>query len=316
MGSAAQLETNVTDSIVGPGEHWREILSGGNRRPYLVHVPSRYDSTTRLPVLVVLHGGGGSASFVSQVYGWPDLSDREGCLAVFPEATAEDPERPAAVRENPRLWNDGSKRSSVARRNVDDIGYLAAVLDDLQANYAIDAKRVFMTGFSNGASMTFRAGIELSDRLAAIAPVSGHLCLQDPRPARPLSMFYIIGLADPLNPLAGGTTRTPWGATRQKPPVMDSILTWVRLIGASEQPHVLRNSDGVRHVRYGPGVSNCEVQFCTIEGQGHEWPGARRTLPRIISGPQTSKLDATRAVWDFFAATQRGTSAEYSGQEG
>lgn len=310
------LETNVTDSTVEPGEHLREVLAEGNRRPYRVHVPNRYDPASPLPVLVVLHGGGGSAAFVSQVYGWPELSEREGCLAVFPEATAEDPARPAAVRENPRIWNDGSKRSAVARRNVDDIGYLAAVLDDLQANYAVDANRVFMTGFSNGASMTFRAGIELSDRLAAIAPVSGHLCVQNPRPARPLSMLYIIGLADPLNPLAGGTTRTPWGTTREKPPVMDSILTWVRLIEASEQPRVLRHSDGVKHVRYGPGQSCCEVQMCTIEGQGHEWPGARRTLPRIISGPQTNKLNATQAIWDFFAAVQRGIPAGDSGQEG
>jgi polyhydroxybutyrate depolymerase len=190
---------------------------------------------------------------------------------------------------------------------VDDIGYLAAVLDDLQASFAIDANRVFVTGFSNGASMTFRVGVELADRVAAIAPVSGHLCLKDPQPARPLSMLYIIGLADPLNPMDGGPTRTPWGAPRQKPPVMTSILTWVRLIEASDQHEVLHLADGVKRVRYGPGKSRCEVQLCTIEGQGHEWPGARRTLPSIISGPQTNKLNATQAVWDFFARTCLGT---------
>jgi poly(3-hydroxybutyrate) depolymerase len=77
------------------------------------------------------------------------------------------------------------------------------------------------------------------------------------------------------------------------------------LIQASEQHEVLRQADGVKLVRYGPGTSQCEVQLCTIEGQGHEWPGARRTLPSIISGPQTHKLNATQAVWDFFAATCR-----------
>jgi len=252
---------------------------------------------------MVLHGGGGSAEFVSKVYRWPELSEREGCLVVFPEATLEDPARPVSLRENPRIWNDGSTRSAVAYRNVDDIGYLAAVLDDLQANFAVDADRVFVTGFSNGASMTFRVGIELSDRIAAIAPVSGHLCLKSPQPARAMSMLYIIGLADPLNPMAGGPRRSPWGEIRHKPPVMDSILTWVRLIETSEQAELMHRADGVEIVRYGPGRTGHEVQLYTIEGQGHEWPGAPRTLPSIITGPQTDKLDATQAVWDFFAQT-------------
>jgi polyhydroxybutyrate depolymerase len=224
-------------------------------------------------------------------------------LTVFPEASLEDPTRREAVRENPRLWNDGSRRSAVARRNVDDIGYLAAVLDDLQRRFAVDADRIFVTGFSNGASMTFRIGVELADRVAAIAPVSGHLCLPDPRPVRPLSMIYIIGLADPINPMAGGPVESPWGARRQKPPIIDSIHAWTRLIGASSQPTLLCEQEGVKLVRYGPGTTGCEVQLCTIEGQGHEWPGARRTLPRSISGPQTNKLNATQAVWDFFVST-------------
>ncbi len=256
-----------------------------------------------MPVLVVLHGGGGSAEFAARVYGWPELSEREGCLVVFPEATPEDPTRPAAVRENPRIWNDGSTRSAVAQRNEDDIGYLAAVLDDVEANFAVDPDRTFVTGFSSGASMTFRVGIELADRVAAIAPVSGHLCLKDPRPARPVSLFYLIGLADPLNPFAGGAARNPWGVLRHRPPVIDSIRTWIRLIEASEEPEVLHHEDGVRRIRYGPGRTGCEVQLCTIEGQGHEWPGAPRTLPSIITGPQTDKMNATQVIWDFFAAT-------------
>jgi polyhydroxybutyrate depolymerase len=168
--------------------------------------------------------------------------------------------------------------------------------------FTVDTNRVFVTGFSNGASMSFRVGVELADRIAAIAPVSGHLCLKDPQPNRPLSMLYMIGLADPINPLEGGPTVSPWGATRIKPPVMDSIGNWIRLIRASDQPHVLRDSGGVRQVRFGPGETGCEIQFYTVEGQGHEWPGAQRTLPSIISGPQTDKLNATEVIWDFFAS--------------
>lgn len=292
-----------TESILSSSNIYQhDVAVDGLRRIYLVHAPNDNNAKTPRSVLMVLHGGGASAAFASRVYGWRELSDQTGCLVVFPEAECEDPTSPAAVRENLRVWNDGSTRSAVARRNVNDIGYLAKVLDDVQSRFTVDASRLFVTGFSSGASMTFRVGIELADRIAAIAPVAGHLCINDPRPARPLSMLYIIGLEDPLNPFAGGPTRLPWGALRQRPPVMDSIVTWVRLIGAAEDRHdLLCDADGVRIVRYGPGPDGHEVQLCTIAGQGHEWPGARRTLPRSISGAQTNKFNATQAVWNFFS---------------
>ncbi len=293
----------------GKGIHECEVVSEGTRRIYLVHTPHDYDARTRRSVVVVLHGGGGSAAFASRVHRWRELSNATGCLIVFPEAECGDPARPAGVRENPRVWNDGSTRSAVARRNVDDIGYLAKVLDDLSTRFAIDSDRVFVTGFSSGASMTFRVGVELADRVAAIAPVAGHLCIKDPRPARPLSMLYIIGLEDPLNPFAGGPTLLPWGAMRHRPAVMDSILTWVRLVGAAEHGEQISNTDGINRIRFGPGPGGQEVQLCTVASQGHEWPGAQRTLPRSISGPQTDKLNATQAIWDFFVAQPTNTSS-------
>lgn len=286
--------------IQGPGIHRREVVSAGTQRIYLLHLPRDFDPNGPCRLLMVLHGGGGSALFASRVHGWCDLSNRERCIVVFPEAECEDPARPADVRLNPRLWNDGSSRSAVARRNVDDIAYLSAVLDDVNRHCTVDPARVFVTGFSNGASMTFRVGVELADRVAALAPVAGHLCVQDPRPAQPRSLIYIIGLEDPLNPFAGGTTRTPWGKLRHRPPVMDSIHAWVRLIGASETTHLLSDSGDVRAVQFGPGPGGQLVQLYTVAGQGHEWPGAQRTLPRSISGPQTDKLNATQTIWEFF----------------
>jgi polyhydroxybutyrate depolymerase len=231
------------------------------------------------------------------------LAEEEGFLVLYPEATREDPTRPASFRDNPRIWNDGSRRSKVARRNVDDIGYLNTVLDAVHERYAVDLDLVFVTGFSNGASMAFRTGIEMAERVSAIAPVSGHLCLDDPRPARPLSMLYMIGLLDPLNPFDGGPMDTPWGAKRIKPPVMDSILTWLRLIEAAEHPQLVRHEDGIKQAHYGPGETGCEVQLYTIEDLGHEWPGAPRTLPVAISGPQTDRLNATKVIWEFFDST-------------
>lgn len=159
---------------VGSGNHQRDVVLDGERRTYLIHIPKTYQRGIRLPAVVVLHGGGGSAVFASRVHGWQALSQREECLVIFPEAMPEDPAQQATFRENPRIWNDGSRRSAVARRNVDDIGYLAAVLDDVVANFSVDADRIFVTGFSNGAldgipsrSRAFTAGGSHCSRLRA-----------------------------------------------------------------------------------------------------------------------------------------------------
>jgi len=288
--------------ISRPGKHRFRVQTDDGERIHIVHLPEQYDGTTPIPMVMVLHGGGGSARFAYRVHQWPELSNRETCLIVFPEATLEDPARPASIRDNLRLWNDGSQRSAVARRDVHDSAYLATVMDAVQANFAIDPNRVFVTGFSNGASMTFRVGIELADRVTAIAPVAGHLCIKDPRPARPISMLYMIGRADPINPPQGGFVTTPWGTRRNKPPIMDSVMTWVRLVGASEHPRSTRVNNGVERIDYGPGTAGCTVRLYMIDGQGHEWPGAERTLPSVISGPQTDKLNATQVIWNFFRA--------------
>lgn len=283
------------------GRNRHYVTTSDGRRLYLVHVPKSYDPRRRHPVVVVLHGGGASARFAYRVHGWIALAEREQSLVVFPDGSLEDPQRPASLRDNLRLWNDGSWRSGVAQRNVDDIGFLTTVLDQLEAEYAVDPDRIFVSGFSNGGSMTYRVGVELSHRVAAIAPVAGHLCLADPQPRRAVSLLYIVGLRDPIVPFAGGAIITPWGQRREKPPVMNSINTWIRLVGAAPEPQVTRQQDGIHWQRFGPGDAGREVQLYTIEGQGHEWPGAERTLPESISGPQTDHLDATRVIWEFFS---------------
>ena len=110
--------------LQGSGIHEHQVTHEGLARTYLVHTPNDYDGKAPCRTIMVLHGGGGSAAFASRVHNWRELSQRTGCLVVFPEAECENPSQEAAVRENPRIWNDGSTRSAVSRRNVDDIGYL------------------------------------------------------------------------------------------------------------------------------------------------------------------------------------------------
>ncbi|MBM3470200.1 MAG: hypothetical protein FJX73_05345 [Armatimonadetes bacterium] len=163
--------------------------------------------------------------------GWTAKADEAAFLAVFPEATGPDPRAPGSFADNPQTWNDGSGRFHSGSTNVDDVGFVSALLDDLASRFVVDVRRIFVTGFSNGASMAYRVGAELSGRIAAVAPISGHLWLKDPQFLRPVPLISIAGLADPLNPPDGGEIRVPGGGFEHRPPLRDSVLRWSKWNG-------------------------------------------------------------------------------------
>jgi polyhydroxybutyrate depolymerase len=168
----------------GAGAHSFTLTVGGLERTYIVHVPSSYNLQKQLSAVVIMfHGGGGTARAAMWETGW---AEKAGFLAVFPNAMSRDPAQPSSFAGNPQLWNDGSGRFYSGRKAPDDVRFIHAMLDDLLARFAADPRRVFVTGFSNGASMSFRLGAELSKRIAAIAPVTGACWLEPLSLERPV----------------------------------------------------------------------------------------------------------------------------------
>src|SRR5262245_49254155 len=174
------------------GDHRVCIPHEGFRRSFLLHVPPR---TGPVP-LVMIHGAGGSADFAAEETGWSQLADPEGFAVAYPEGLPARGDRTAKFLTNPQEWNDGSGRGG-----QDDVGFLVAVLDNL-AEF-IDRRRVYVTGFSNGAGMAFRLAAEWADRVAAVAPVAGHCWVTYPKPSRAVPSFFLVGDADPFIPLEG-----------------------------------------------------------------------------------------------------------------
>jgi polyhydroxybutyrate depolymerase len=272
------------------------VRAGSTTRPYLLHVPAHADSP--LPVVMMLHGAGGSAAGAAESYGWKPLAEVEQFIAVFPQAMPFVPTRPADFKRNPNVWDDSVGRRDADNR-PDDVGYIAAVLDDVATRYRVDRNRIYVTGFSNGASMAFRLGIELSERIAAIAPVSGH-CWQRPTTLkRPVPAMLVVGTADPFNPINGGMGANPWGRPAPRPAYAESVAAWRRAIGAPGVPASNQSDGGVTTTTY-LGAGNCPLIYVTIDGQGHEWAGHRRVLPRILTGPNRAAPDTTALVWEFF----------------
>jgi polyhydroxybutyrate depolymerase len=237
--------------------------------------------------------------------GWAEKSEKEGFLIVFPNAMSPNPSQPSSFARNPQLWNDGSGRFYPGQKTPDDVAFINAMLNDLLARLTIDARRIFATGFSNGASMSFRVGAELSKRIAAIAPVAGACWLEPLLLERPVPMCYITGKADPLNPIEGGVPKLATGASEKvrskpKPPVRDSILNWAKALGCPLTPASTSEANGVRTETYGPGHEGTEVIYITVDGLGHTWAGGKSLLPESMVGMTSDKIKATDVIWEFF----------------
>ena len=287
------------------GNHVFTITTGGLKRSYVVSVPDIYNEAKGIPVVIMFHGGGGTAMSAMRQTGWAEKASQEGFLVVFPEGTRRDPSSPPRFRSNDQSWNDGSKRNNVGAvaRKVDDVEFVRRMIDDLCVRFKVDRRRIHVTGFSNGASMAFRLARELPLTIAAIAPVAGMDWSKEPKIGRPVSMLYITGTADPLNPIGGGEIRIGWRSFGRKPPTKEMIRMWVRLLGCPPKPKVVCDKDKVKGLVFGPGKDGSEVALYTVEELGHFWPGGKGNhLPRFIAGKRKSsdKLKATKVIWEFF----------------
>ena len=221
-----------------------------------------------MPLVVVLHGAGATATEVERRYHWDPLADREHFVVAYPQALQ-------------RRWDDSGTR---------DVEFLRALLDDVARRFPVDAARVFLTGISNGGVMTYRAGCALADRLAAIGPVAAWF--PDCLPATPLSVVHIHGLEDEVLGFEGGAG---------SPPVPDGLAAWRRADACSESPTERRDGE-VTDVTWSQCAPGTAVELVTIDHGRHEWPGA---IPKAGNDPVSHALDATATIWAFFAAHPR-----------
>ena len=173
---------------LAPGNHAIELRHSGLERRYVIHVPPALRE--RPAVVLNLHGGGGNALAHQQYVRMDLVADREGFLVVYPDGTGP-------IRGRLLTWNAGTC-CGVAQ--ADDVGFVRAVLDDLAGRIAYDASRVYATGLSNGAMMSYRLAAELSDRIAAIAPVAGSMVLLRFSAQRPVPVMHIHSVDDPRAP--------------------------------------------------------------------------------------------------------------------
>lgn len=298
MGAVASARA-ADGPTLGPGRHSLKLEAAGKTWTYHAQVPGAARAGKALPVVVVLHGAGGSGTTYLDHAGWGARAEASGFLAIAPDGLPMRPDEPPNFLTNPRLWNSAQLRPGAPRARVDDLAFFDALLDDVARRWSIDPKRVYVTGHSNGAGMTFRLAAERSERLAAIAPVASHCWVRAPKPKRALPTLYIVGTADPLVPMKGGVSVTPWGR-RVTPPVRTTLDQWAEALGCPRETRESAPKPGLKEVRYATGRDGATLTALFIEGQGHGWPGGQGLLPERLLGNNQETLNATDAIWEFF----------------
>jgi len=289
----------------GPGEPGknttaRTVNVGDLKRTYYLHVPPKLAKEKPVPLVLMFHGGGGTPFFAERESKFSDLADREGFLVAYPEGVG-------------KSWNDGRGIQGIPaqREKVDDVGFIKALLDDVGKDYKVDAKRVYSTGISNGALISYFLGVNLSNRIAAIAPVVGGMpetLVEKFKPEKPVSVIILQGTADPLMPYNGGDITVPPNLKRGKIiSTEDSVKKWVEHNGC--QRDAVKDDvpdkdpkDGctVKRFRYPKGKDGTEVVLYKIEPGGHTWPGGFQYLPEKVIGKLCKDLDGTETIWEFF----------------
>ena len=276
----------------------RTLEHAGIERSYVLVAPSDVDPNRSYPLVLALHGGGGDGEGMCSIRGGvQELAGEEGFIVACPSGV-----------EN--HWNDGREienwRAHV--EDVDDIGFLLVVIQEISTYFPVDPDRVFATGVSNGGKMSLRLACEASEVVNAVAPVIASLPADlDCQPTSPVSVLIMNGTEDPLVPWEGGQVhvfRTNLGEALSTP---ETVSFWVDHNGCDRTPErsivedtVVEDGSWIEIDRYRDCAGETVVVLYTINGGGHTWPGGPQYLPEFLIGSTNRDMHAGDTIWGFF----------------
>lgn len=269
------------------------ITVGGAERTYLLLRPPGRDKNVPAPLVIALHGGGGNYSHLLEHSGLPEEAGNRGVLLAFPNGSGR--------HENRLLtWNAGNCCGHALGRKVDDVAFISALIDKLIAEENADPRRVYVTGMSNGAMMSYRLACELSEKIAAVAPVAGTMNVPCD-PSEPVAMIVFNGDSDKHVLFEGGEPEV--SIDRRHPrtdtPVPEAVGFWAQNNCCESGPD--RGEKGaIIKESYSDCEAGAEVTLYIIKGGGHAWPGGTR--PRPKADRPTAEISASALMLDFFLA--------------
>jgi polyhydroxybutyrate depolymerase len=265
------------------------MVASGVEREFLLHVPARYDSLRPTPLVISLHAGATWPAHQMNLSHWNRLADEEEFIVVYPSGTPQ-------LFGLARIWH------TTPADVMQDVGFIAALVDTLEATYNIDRARIYANGMSNGGGMVFGLSCTLSDRIAAVGMVAAAQQLPPDwcKPLRPVPLIVFHGDADPVVPYAGGRLGDPFNPVRPVyPPVRDWVAAAAERNGCAGTPLSSAIAADVQRWEYPGCADGASVVLYTLLGGGHSWPGGKPP-PRWRVGATNTSIDATAALWEFF----------------
>jgi len=278
------------------GLTWQELNHDERVRGFLLYVPASVNPAKPSPLIMAFHGDGQTPRDMMEMTGFNAIADQHGLVVVYPSGTGANPDR--------LYWNVLLSQTYATINQVDDLGFVSALLDWLGGKIPIDDQAIFATGFSQGGMLCYRIACDerLSRSMAAIATVAASMTVPPEACAAhyPVPLLSIHGMLDPYNRFEGGVGERASRDQVARPGVPETISFWAARGGLLD-PTGHPPSRGMAHVRhFGPGEDGFEVISWELEDGGHTWPGGTGRLPEWMMGRVSRDIHATSLIWEFF----------------
>ena len=273
---------------IGAGDHKHTITVDGRKREHWIHVPPKYDAKKPTPVVVALHGATMVHKLMETYTGLNKTGDDNNFIVVYPNGELF-------------TWNAGLFPGDFNKS--DDIKYLNKVLDDVEGCLNVDKKRIYFTGMSNGGMMCYRVAAEMSERVAAIAPVGGTMSVEKYEPKRPVPVVHFHGTKDTLVPFEGPLKFKETPKLLAFRSVKDTLDACIKANGCEDKAtesevDVKEDKMTVSRKVFACPKTKADVVLYTIENGGHTWPGS--PFAAAFFGRATRNFSANDAMWEFF----------------
>ena len=263
--------------LIGFGQTLNKNITHDNlQRDYIIHIPSSYNVNTPIPLVFCFHGYTSNASTIMSYSNFNYIADTAGFIVVYPQGT---------LLQGSTHWNVGGWTTA---STVDDVGFSISLLDSISNEYNIDPERVYSTGMSNGGYMSFLLACQMSEKIAAIASVTGSMTpqtLNACNPQHPTPILQIHGTSDQTVPYLGNPTWTE--------SIDDVLQYWVDYNNCNTGPtiNLVASSFSVEYIVYDDGDNSVTTEHFKIYGGDHDWPGVWGNMD----------IHASNEVWKFFS---------------
>ncbi len=321
---------------LGSGDYDLQIDHDGLQRRYILYVPDSYDKSKPYPLVIAIHGGGGNADGSVTYFQFNDKADQEDFIVAYPEGTGE-----YISGKLMGTWNGGNCCGYAKDNNIDDVGFIDAMIEKIKIDFNTDTKRIYATGMSNGAIMSYKLACDLSHKIAAIAPHSSIGHFTQCNLARSVPTLHIHGTDDPcasydgcspcescaLNYLNYFSTDCLSIPLNLEPSDFDaaSVPTFIdswRIENGCSDTKITSWQNGNSLCETYSDCAGGEVTLCTVDGLGHTWSGRGSyslaacdqnpdgcacSAWKNAVGPLSSDLISNDVIWEFFKKHAQNT---------